>query len=263
VRLELGPKGVEAIVLDIEGTTTPIAFVYDVLFPFARAHLREFLNEPTHADALREPLQRLREEWLAEPDRVTSVPAGGLPSVPGEPEEARDGGQRSAGDGGWVVPYVEWLMDRDRKSPGLKLLQGLIWEDGYRAGVLQGEVFPDVPPALQRWCDRGLDVAIYSSGSELAQRLIFGSTAFGDLTRFIARFFDTAVGAKGSPESYRRIAEALGRAPDRCSFISDVTAELDAARAAGHEAILCVRPGNRQQPPHTYAVIHSFDEIAI
>ena len=132
-----------------------------------------------------------------------------------------------------IGPYVEWLMDRDRKSPGLKLLQGRIWEGGYRAGVLKGEVFSDVPPALQRWRDAGLDVAIYSSGSELAQRLIFGSTAYGDLTRFISRFFDTAVGAKGAPASYRRIAAELGRAPDRLLFISDVTTELDAASAGG------------------------------
>ena len=110
----------------------------------------------------------------------------------------------------WAASYVEWLMDRDRKSPALKLLQGRIWEGGYRAGVLRGEVFADVPPALERWHDAGLDVAIYSSGSELAQRLIFGSTVQGDLTRLIVRFFDTAVGAKGAPESYRRIAAELG-----------------------------------------------------
>ena len=118
--------------------------------------------------------------------------------------------------------------------------------------ILKGEVFADVPPALRRWRDAGLDVAIYSSGSELAQRLIFGSTAYGDLTRFISRFFDTAVGAKGAAASYRRIAAELGRAPDRLLFISDVTTELDAAGAAGCEVILCVRPGNRPQPDHSY-----------
>ena len=141
-------------------------------------------------------------------------------------------------------------MDRDRKSPGLKLLQGRIWEGGYRAGILKGEVFADVPPALERWRDAGLDVAIYSSGSELAQRLIFGSTADGDLTRFFSRFFDTAVGAKDAPASYRRIAAELGRATDRIVFISDVTTELDAAGSAGCGVILCVRPGNRPQPDH-------------
>ena len=241
---------VEAIVLDIEGTTTPIAFVYDVLFPFARLHLREFLQNPMNADALREPLQRLYEEWLVDP----------------EARSAGDGGRLAVGDGGaleWAASYVGWLMDRDRKSPGLKLLQGRIWEGGYRAGVLKGEVFSDVPPALQRWRDARLDVAIYSSGSELAQRLIFGCTAYGDLTPFISRFFDTAVGAKGAPASYRRIAAELGRTPDRLVFISDVTAELDAAGSAGWAAILCVRPGNRPQPDHSYTQISSFDEIGL
>ena len=255
MNLALGATGVEAIVLDIEGTTTPIAFVYDVLFPFARAHLREFLQNPMNAALLREPLQRLHEEWVVDPDH-------GPPDQP--PLKRRRSAEALAkAEGGHYVPeeYVESLMDRDRKSPGLKLLQGLIWEDGYRAGVLKGEVFADVPPALRRWCDAGLDVAIYSSGSELAQQLIFGSTAEGDLTRFIARFFDTAVGAKGAPASYRRIAGELGRAPDRLLFISDVTSELDAAAAAGCRVTLCVRPGNRPQSAHSYPTISSFDEV--
>jgi enolase-phosphatase E1 len=163
----------------------------------------------------------------------------------------------------WAAAYAEWLMERDRKSPGLKLLQGRIWERGYRAGVLKGEMFPDVAPALRRWRDAGLDVAVYSSGSELAQRLIFGSTADGDLTRLVSRFFDTAVGAKNTPDSYRRIASALGRSPDRCLFISDVSAELDAARSAGYAVRLCVRPGNRPQPPHAHGVIQTLDQIDI
>ena len=248
-----GAAGVEAIVLDIEGTTTPIAFVYDVLFPFARAHLREFLQNPINASRLREPLQLLREEWLV--DRDPGPPDASAPGATASLAEARE-------DGHYLPEkYVESLMDRDRKSPGLKLLQGRIWEDGYRAGVLKGEVFADVPPALQRWRDAGLDVAIYSSGSELAQQLIFGSTADGDLTRFISRFFDTSVGAKGAPASYRRIAGALGRAPERLLFISDVTSELDAAATAGCAVILCVRPGNRPQPDHAYKEISSFEEI--
>ena len=266
MNIALGGKGVEAIVLDIEGTTTPIAFVYDVLFPFARAHLREFLQNPMHADALREPLRRLHKEWLADPEFATSVPGVESTSVPDGERTARDGGRLGDRDGGqleWAESYVEWLMDRDRKSPGLKLLQGLIWEGGYRAGALKGEVFVDVPPALQRWRGVGREVAIYSSGSELAQRLIFGNTAHGDLTRFISRFFDTAVGAKGEPGSYRRIAADLGRAPDRLMFISDVTSELDAAASAGCRVILCVRPGNRSQPDHAYTEISSFEEIEL
>ena len=243
----LAAHGVQAVVLDIEGTTTAIAFVYDVLFPFARTHLREYLQSPANADQLREPLRRLREEWLVDPDHG--------------PAKAQDHGPAKAGH---YVPaeYVEWLMDRDRKSPGLKLLQGQIWEEGYRCGALTGEVFPDVPPALERWRDTPVDIAIYSSGSVLAQRLIFSTTTHGDLTPFISRFFDTAVGAKSSPDSYRRIAADLGCPPDRMLFVSDVTIELEAARSAGCQVLLCVRPGNRPQPKHSFAEISTFDEIA-
>jgi 2,3-diketo-5-methylthio-1-phosphopentane phosphatase len=247
VSVPLGERGVQTIVLDIEGTTTPIAFVHDVLFPFARGHLREHLENPLNADRLREPIRRLREEWSAD------VARGEQP--PGPPD------LESEADVVTISAYVEWLMDRDRKSPGLKMLQGHIWEQGYRSGVLKGDVFSDVPPALRRWREARLDVAIYSSGSELAQRLIFGNTAHGDLTPFISRFFDTGVGPKIATESYRRIAADLARPPDRILFVSDVTAELGAATSAGCQVLLCVRPGNRPQPDHSYAAISTFEEI--
>jgi enolase-phosphatase E1 len=223
-----------AIVLDIEGTTTPIAFVYDVLFPFARRHLHAFLDDPAHADALAEPLARLRDE------------------------QAREGNRHATES---IGAYVEHLMDLDRKSPGLKLLQGLIWQNGYGSGELKGELFPDVPPALRRWRAAGAMVAIYSSASELGQRLLFGHTAYGDLTPLLDGFFDTAVGAKREADSYRRIAAELGIAPARVRFVSDVAGELDAAHAAGCDVRLCVRPGNHPQPAHDYGVIHSFDEM--
>ena len=226
---------VRAIVLDIEGTTTAIAFVADVLFPFARTHLRAYLQDPANSDALREPLRRLREEWTADPERPSTQYVD--------------------------AEYVEWLMDRDRKSPGLKLLQGLIWEQGYRTGELQGEVFADVAPALRRWRHAGIAVAIYSSGSELAQRLLFGSTREGDLTALIDRFFDTGVGPKQAPDSYRRIAGELSCPAGAMLFISDVPAELEAAEAAGCQTLLCVRPGNAPQSPHASGVIHSFDQV--
>ena len=240
---------VEAIVLDIEGTTTAMAFVCEVLFPFARRRLRAYLLDPEHRHALREPLRRLRDEWTADPDAARDDGTADCPWGAGSQNLES------------AATYVEWLMDRDRKSPGLKLLQGMIWDEGYRSGELKGEVFPDVPPALGRWRDAGIHVAIYSSGSELAQRLLFGSTASGDLTPLIARFFDTAVGAKQVADSYRRIARELDLAADRMLFISDVVAELDAASEAGCQVMLCVRPGNRPQPTHGYRVIESFDDI--
>jgi enolase-phosphatase E1 len=152
-------------------------------------------------------------------------------------------------------------MDQDRKSTGLKSLQGKIWEEGYRAGDLRGEVYPDVPPALERWRRQGIDVAIFSSGSVQAQRSLFTSTAAGDLTRFIRAYFDTTTGAKTAPDSYARIAAALQRSPSEVLFLSDVGAELDAARTAGMRTALCVR--TPASPPSTVAhpVIHAFDEL--
>ena len=146
--------------------------------------------------------------------------------------------------------------------PGLKLLQGKIWELGYRDGALRGQVFDDVRPALERWRDAGLDIAIYSSGSVLAQQLLFQTTDAGDLTRFLSGYFDTGIGPKVSSDSYRHIAEALAAPAERLLFISDVAGELDAARAAGLQTLLCVRPSNPTPAyQHNHPVIRSFDEI--
>jgi enolase-phosphatase E1 len=238
-----------AIVLDIEGTTTPIAFVHDALFPFARRHLREHLQEHRSSPDVREVIRRLRGEWA---DDVASDQA---------PPPWSDGADAELSS---VAAYVEWLMDRDRKSPGLKLLQGYIWERGYRSGALKAEVFPDVGPAIERWRSSGIVVAIYSSGSVLAQQLLFAHTITGDLTPLVNRFFDTEVGAKTSPDSYHRIAAALHCPTHRLLFVSDARTELDAARQAGCDVLLCVRPGNpAQSAPPGLDMIHGFDEIGV
>ena len=222
-------RAVDAVLLDIEGTTTPIAFVHDVLFPFARAHLYEYLDDPGNAAEM----EQLRRDLAAE---------GQWRESPGA--------------------SVERLMDRDVKSPALKSLQGKIWERGYRNGQLAGEVFPDVAPAIRRWRAGGRSVAIYSSGSVLAQRLLFASTPDGDLTPLITAFFDTGVGAKGSPDSYATIARELGLAPDRILFISDVTRELEAARRTGCQVRLSLRPGNPVQPDaEAFDALTSFDAV--
>lgn len=214
--IALRERGVRGIVLDIEGTTTPVAFVTDVLFPYARLHLRDYLRDHVERD----------EAKVAE-----------------------------------TAARMESLMDRDVKDPELKALQGKIWVRGYGDGTLKGEVFPDVPPALERWHGAGLDLAIYSSGSVLAQRLLFGTTPAGDLTKRIGHYFDTGVGPKRSSESYTHIATAMARAPRELLFLSDVVAELDAARAAGLQAALCVRPGNAAQDERGVEVIRTFDEV--
>ena len=248
--IALGARGVRAVLLDIEGTTTPIAFVHDVLFPFARAHLPEFVNDPRNSEAVRQVVVLLSKEHSADLAGGERPPAWYGATL----DEIRAS----------IKTYAAWLMDRDRKSPGLKLLQGQIWERGYRAGFLRGDVFPDVAPAIRRWRDGGLDVAIYSSGSVLAQRLLFESTPDGDLTRSLNGFFDTGVGAKTSIESYGHIAHALERQPGEVLFVSDVGAELAAARAAGLQTLLSLRPGNAPQPGAcSFEATRSFDEVGL
>jgi enolase-phosphatase E1 len=246
--IALGARGARAVLLDIEGTTTPIAFVHDVLFPFARARLSTFIEDPRHATVVEQVGRLLTREHDAD------VAAG---------EHPPDWEARTIADAQTSLEtYLVWLMDRDRKSPGLKLLQGLIWEEGYRDGLLKGQVFPDVAPAIQHWRAAGLEVAIYSSGSVLAQRRLFESTADGDLTGSISGFFDTAVGAKTAVESYARIARVMTRQPAEIVFVSDVVAELKAARGAGLQAVLSIRPGNApQQDATTFESIRTFDEL--
>jgi enolase-phosphatase E1 len=166
-----------------------------------------------------------------------------------------------ADDPAAVAAHVQWLMDRDKKSTGLKSLQGKIWEEGYRTGELRGEVYPDVPLALERWRRQEIDIAIFSSGSVQAQRSLFASTAAGDLTRFIRAYFDTTTGPKTAPDSYARIAAALERSPSEVLFLSDVAAELDAARTAGMRTALCVRTPGSAEPTGAHPVVHAFDQL--
>jgi enolase-phosphatase E1 len=244
VTVRLSARGVGCVLLDIEGTTTPISFVHDVLFRFARQHLESYLRDERNSPALRDIVYRLRTEHAEDVARGESPP-------PYE-EHGID----------WPAEYLRWLMDRDRKSPALKQLQGLIWERGYQAGELRGQVFAEVPTAIRAWRANGIDVAIYSSGSELAQRRLFESIEDNDLTPFISAFFDTAVGPKQSAESYANIARALGRDPASMLFVSDVTAELAAARVAGMQVLLSIRPGNGVQPDTGhFEGVTTFEEI--
>ena len=162
---------------------------------------------------------------------------------------------------GSAAAYCRWLIERDRKSTPLKSLQGMIWENGYKNGELRGHVYPDVPVAFARWKDQGKSISIFSSGSVLAQKLIFRHTEAGDLTPFITAHFDTTTGAKKEPESYRKIAAALGVPPGAVLFLSDSVAELDAARPVGMETALSARPENPPAEPNEHRVIRSFDEV--
>ncbi len=252
VGLPRGGHALDVIVLDIEGTTTPIDFVYNVLFPYARAHVAEYLRLEGQSEACRAAIALLAEERAK--DVAKDVVQGFSPA-----EIVAKGFSPAE-----IVAYIHWLMDRDRKSPGLKALQGLIWQEGYRSGELRGQVYGEVPAALEGWRSSGRRVCIYSSGSVLAQQLLFQTTAAGDLTRFLSGYFDTAVGPKTSSDSYRRIVETLGVAPDRALFVSDVVDELDAARTAGMRTALCVRaPASPPADAGAHPVVRSFDEIQV
>ena len=232
-------SGIQGILLDIEGTTTPISFVYDILFPFARTQSAKYLQLNGGQPRVREILDQIKR------DHVADCEAGHGPPLWEDPPLA----------------YLYWLMEHDRKLTGLKTLQGLIWEDGYRSGRLHGQVFSDVVPALQRWNKRKLDVRIFSSGSVLAQRLLFENSEQGNLAPMLRGYFDTTMGSKSDPESFRKIAQAFALPPRQILFISDVSAELDAAKESGYATLLCVRPGNRPQDEHGHQTISSFDEI--
>ena len=218
------PARASVLLLDIEGTTTPIAFVHDHLFPYARRRLAPFLAAHGRDAAVLDAIARLRNEHAADARAGADPPAW------------------SGDDARALVAYLEFLMDRDRKSPGLKAIQGLIWDEGYRRGDLHGELFDGVASAMQRWHAAGKRIAIYSSGSVLAQRLLFSTTPEGDLTTIIDAFFDTGVGAKVEADSYRRIAAALGVPAGDMLFLSDAAAEIAAASAAGVQAMLVTDP---------------------
>jgi enolase-phosphatase E1 len=241
-------NNIRAILLDIEGTTTPVDFVYKTLFPFARAEMKTFLDRSFDKPETRTDLVQLREEHAKDL-------ANGF-NPPQLSEETKEAAIES------FTAYLHWLMDQDRKSTPLKSLQGKIWEEGYCAGKLRSQIFADVPRAMRRWRETGKLIAIYSSGSVLAQRLLFAHTASGDLTPLISNYFDTNTGGKKEAGSYARIATEFKISSSETLFISDVIAELEAARAAGMQTALSVRPGNAPLTTEpTHPVIHSFDEI--
>ncbi|MFU8806334.1 MAG: acireductone synthase [Bradymonadaceae bacterium] len=235
-----------AVILDIEGTTTPISFVYDVLFPYARTHLADFIE--THWASVQEEVEGLREQ--VESDLRAGV-EGVVPIASGEEEEVRES----------VIRNLRWQMDNDRKTTALKSLQGKIWRDGYESGALKGVVYDDVLVALKAWERAGRPVYIYSSGSVAAQELLFTYSTHGDLTVFIEGYFDTTTGPKKEAESYRAICEAIERRCEEVVFVTDNVDEARAAREAGVGAYLMDRPGNPALPEHDFEVLGSLEGL--
>jgi enolase-phosphatase E1 len=239
--------GIYAVVLDIEGTTTPVDFVHRTLFSYARAQMAEFLKQNWQEPLTRADVGELRRQQATDAGQNLQPPAWN--EGPGEEQ------RQSA------LAYINWLMDRDTKSTPLKSLQGRIWQQGYANGDLHGEVYADVPPAFDRWSRQKKTICIFSSGSVLAQKLLFSATPGGDLTPFIRSYFDTTTGPKREPASYGKIAAAVGVSPANVLFISDIPQELDAARGAAMQTALCVRPGGAEPANGHHPVIRNFDSV--
>lgn len=227
---------VRAILTDIEGTTSSIAFVKDVLFPYARRELPRFVREHGGDPEVR--------RWL---DAVATEQGGICTDDT-------------------LVEVLQGWIDQDRKHTALKALQGMIWDAGYRTADFTAHIYPDAADALREWHDAGLPLYVYSSGSVPAQRLFFGHSDAGDLTPLFSGWFDTGTGGKREAGSYRRIAESLGVPPGDVLFLSDVVEELDAAREAGMQTVLVDRLEDYPRPrtgedAHGHRRVESFADV--
>ncbi len=225
-----------AVLVDVEGTTSTIAFVHDVLFPYADEHLDAYVaahrNEPEVAQAM--------------------LDAARLAGIEAEPDDAT------------VLAHLHAWIAQDRKATPLKTLQGLIWAEGYERTGLRGHVYPDAAAGLRRWHAAGLRLYVYSSGSVEAQRVLFANSAQGDLSPLFSGNFDTTVGGKRDAPSYRVIADVIGLPPRDVVFLSDVDPELDAARSAGMQTVRLLRPADTPAGATTaHASAVSFDELEI
>lgn len=222
---------IKAIVTDIEGTTSSIDFVHQSLFPYARQHMRAFLRAQAGNDAV--------QRELAEVER----------------QENRDLSLDEAAD-----VLEQWIAE-DRKYTPLKALQGMIWRQGYEAGELKGHVYPDTPEALRRWQGEGRKLYVYSSGSEEAQRLIFGYSDAGDLTPLFSGYFDTRIGGKREAASYRNILKHIGLPGEQVLFLSDIGEELDAAQAAGMKTCQLLR--DERTKPAAHPQVGKLTDVAV
>lgn len=234
------------VLLDIEGTTSSISFVHDVMFPFVRVRLGEFLA----AHFSREDVFKACEQIARD---------AGKPSVE---QWSRDTGQLAQQ---LVADEVHRLMDGDVKATGLKALQGLIWADGFHEGSLRAHIYPDVIERIKLWRQSGLDVRIYSSGSIAAQKLFFGHIdGLGNCLKLFSGNYDTTIGSKREAASYQRVAADWGFAACEIVFVSDVAGELMAATEAGMQVVASVRPGNAPlEPELPFARVTSFDQLEL
>ena len=223
---------IKAIVTDIEGTTSSLSFVKDILFPYARAQLAEYV----HAHIQDEAIQLIQADSSKEVGQDLSI------------EQL-------------IIQLIQWI-DEDKKVTPLKSLQGLIWEAGYQKGDFKGHVYQDAVDNLQLWKYKGLSLYIYSSGSVYAQKLLFGHTEYGDLNPLFSGYFDTHIGGKRESSSYAKITEEIGLPAEQLLFLSDIKEELDAAKPVGMQTIWLTREGVTDLDAEHQQVL-SFDAIKI
>ncbi len=221
----------QAILTDIEGTTSSLSFVHDILFPYAREHIAEFVRNHAHETEVRKLLDDVEKTCGNRLDQAE------------------------------VIEQLICWIDEDRKLTPLKALQGMIWEEGYQTGRFSGHVYDDAVRALRAWHAAGKRLYVFSSGSVPAQKLLFEHSSHGDLTRLFSGYFDTTTGAKREPASYQRIAEIAGIDPCDFLFLSDIREELEAARAAGMRTAWLVRDA-QPDPAAAHQQVRNFDEIS-
>ena len=223
---------VKAIVTDIEGTTSSIDFVHQILFPYASEHLPGFVRNNE-----------------ADPDVAPILDA-----------VRNESGDAKADTDAVIVALLKWI-EEDRKVTALKSLQGLIWKHGYESGGFTGHMYDDAVRKLREWAAAGIDLYVYSSGSVGAQKLLFRHSDAGDLTPLFRGYFDTGIGHKQEADSYRNIVENIGLSATKILFLSDVTEELDAATEAGMQTCQLVRDDKVIRGTH--AIAHDFDEVLL
>jgi len=227
-------SNISAVLTDIEGTTSSVNFVYEVLFPYFRTNLdrlKQMTDYPEVQKAFKKTVELAREL-----EGITL---------------------KSVDD---ILNTLKRWSEEDRKITPLKTLQGILWQEGYKTGELQGHVYDDVAPVLKNWFDSGLQLAVFSSGSVTAQKLIFGHSISGDLSAYFSAYFDTETGGKREAETYGKIAQLMQLKPEQILFLSDIKEELEASRDAGMQTVQLIRQGTA---PGWGQTVNDFSEIEI
>ncbi len=237
--------GLQHVLLDIEGTTCPVSFVGEVLFPYAKQQMPAFLADQAENPIVQELLIQVFEAW----DKDTDNEAAALRQ------------RYCQSDSLAAVSYLDWLIEKDRKLTPLKELQGLIWRQGYDQGLLKAPLYADVPEALERWHSAGLELSTYSSGSINAQKLLYRHSSYGDLSILFRSWFDTNIGSKVSSQSYTKIAEALKSSPEQIVFISDRKSELIAAAEAGIKVLFSQRVDNPETDNGNFIAVNNYADL--